>query len=153
MPKRFTICLITLVTLAPLAFPSPAAADPRLLELMFARDVVLREPVGPFFPGAHCEGNLEPSSPIPVIDSQVENRVFFWSLFTNATDGVLRHSWIKDGVEIYGENINIRKSGWWRSWSGKDIASKKDAGRWKVVVSKLGAQADEVLCVVHFMVK
>ncbi len=120
---------------------------------MFARDVVLREPIDPFQPGAHCESAAEPTGPIPVIDSQVETKVFFWSLFTNATDGVLRHSWVKDGVERYGENIKIGESGWWRSWSGKNIVPKEDAGKWKIVVSTVGGQTDEILCVVHFLVE
>ncbi len=146
---HFTVSLTILVTLviSPKAF-----AEPRMVELMFARDVVLREPVRPFKPGAYCEREAEPAGPIPVVDSQVENRVFFWSLYTNATEGVLRHSWYKEGVEIYGENIEIGASGWWRSWSGKDIISKEDAGKWKLVVSTVG-ENNQVICVVHFLVK
>ena len=56
-------------------------------------------------------------------------------------------------VERYGEDIKIGESGWWRSWSGKNIVSKEDAGRWKVVVTNVSEQDNEVLCVVHFLVK
>ncbi len=149
MFRHFTVRLIILVILI---IPSKAFADPRMVELMFARDVVLREPVSPFKPGAYCEREAEPAGPIPVVDSQVENRVFFWSLFTRASEGVLRHSWYKEGVEIYGENIEIGESGWWRSWSGKDIVPYKDAGKWKLVVSTVG-EKNQVICVAHFLVK
>ena len=149
MLRRFTVSLTIILTLF---ISSKALAEPRMVELMFARDVVLREPVRPFKPGAYCEREAEPSGPIPVVDSQVENRVFFWSLFTRASEGVLRHSWYKEGVEIYGENIEIGESRWWRSWSGKDIVSKEDAGKWKLVVSTVG-ERKQVLCVVHFLVK
>ncbi len=149
MFRHFTVCLTILVALVP---SSKAFADPRMVELMFARDVVLREPVNPFKPGAYCEREAEPAGPIPVVDSQVDSRVFFWSLFTNATEGVLRHSWYKEGVEIYGEDIEIGESGWWRSWSGKDIVPKEDAGKWKLVVSTVG-EKNQVICVVHFLVK
>ncbi len=149
MLQHFTVSLTILVTLviSPKAF-----AEPRMVELMFARDVVLREPVRPFKPGAYCEREVEPAGPIPVVDSRVENRVFFWSLFTNATEGVVRHSWYKDDVEIYVENIEVGESGWWRSWSGKDIVPKEDAGKWKLVVSTVG-ENNQVICVVHFLVK
>jgi len=149
MLRHSTVLLIALMTLA---FSPKAFADPRMVELMFARDVVLREPVSPFKPGAYCEKEAEPRGPIPVVDSKVENKVFFWSLFTNATEGVLRHSWYRESIEIYGENIEIGESGWWRSWSGKDIVAKEDAGRWKLVVSTVGEE-NHVICVVHFLVK
>ncbi len=149
MFRHFTVSLTILVTLA---ISPKAFAEPRMVELMFARDVVLREPVRPFKPGAYCEREAEPAGPIPVVDSQMENRVFFWSLFTNATEGVVRHSWYKEGVEIFGENIEIGESGWWRSWSRKDIVPKEDAGKWKLVVSTVG-ENNQVICVVHFLVK
>jgi len=149
MFRHFTVSLTIILTLV---ISSKAFAEPRMVELMFARDVVLREPVRPFKPGAYCEREAEPAGPIPVVDSQVENRVFFWSLFTRASEGVLRHSWYKGDVEIYGENIEIGESGWWRSWSGKDIIPKEDAGKWKLVVSTVG-ENNQVICVVHFLVK
>ena len=149
MLPYFTACLITLATLA---ISSIGSAEQRLVEVMFARDVVNREPVGPFEPGAYCESEAEPTGPIPVIDSQAERRVFFWSLFTDSADGVLLHSWYKDGVELEVVNLKIEKSGWWRSWSWQDIVPNDHAGKWKVVVSTVG-EASEVICVAHFLVK
>ena len=149
MFRHFTVSLTIILTLF---ISSKALAEPRMVELMFARDVVQREPVRPFKPGAYCERDAEPAGPIPVVDSRVENRVFFWSLFTRASEGVLRHSWYKGDVEKYGENIEIGESGWWRSWSGKDIVPKEDAGKWRLVVSTVG-ENNQVICVVHFLVK
>ncbi len=126
--------------------------EPEMVELMFARDMVLREPVRPFKPGAYCERGAEPAGPIPVVNSQVENKVFFWSLFTHASEGILRHGWYKEDVEIYSENIEIGESGWWRSWSDKKIVPKEDTGKWKLVVSTLG-ENQQIICVVHFLVK
>ena len=143
---------IGLVVLLSLVISPQVFAEPRMVELMFARNVVLREPVEPFKPGAYCEAEAEPAGPIPVVDSQTESQVYFWSLFTNASEGVLRHSWYKEGVEIYGENIEIGESGWWRSWSGKNIVPKEDAGRWKLVVSTVG-ENNQVICAAHFLVK
>ncbi|NIO07619.1 MAG: DUF2914 domain-containing protein [Deltaproteobacteria bacterium] len=149
MFRYFAFSLVLLLTVI---VSQKVFAEPTMVELMFARDVVLREPVRPFKPGAYCESEPEPAGPIPVVNSQEENRVFFWSLFTNASEGILRHSWVKGDVEVYGENIEIGESGWWRSWSGKEIVAKEDAGRWKLVVSKVG-EPNDVICVVHFLIK
>ncbi len=149
MLPRLTACLITLATLA---ISSNAPAEQRLVELMFARDVVNREPVGPFEHGAYCEREAEPTGPLPVIDSRAERTVFFWNLFTDSEEGILRHSWYKEGVELYVMNLKIGKSGWWRSWSWMNIVPNDNAGKWKVVVSTAG-EASEVICVAHFLVK
>jgi hypothetical protein len=149
MLPRFIACLITLATLA---ISSNAPAEQRLVELMFARDVVNREPVDPFEHGAYCEMKAEPTGPIPVIDSRAERAVFFWSLFTDSAEGILRHSWYKDGIELYMVNLEIGRSGWWRSWSWMNIVPNDYAGKWKVVVSTVG-EASEVICVAHFLVK
>ncbi len=148
----FRYIAFSLTALVTLVMSHEVFAEPKMVELMFARDVVLREPVRPFKPGAYCERETEPAGPIPVVNSQVENRVFFWSLFTHASEGILRHDWYKEDVEIYSENIEIGESGWWRSWSGKDLVPKEDAGKWKLVVSTLG-ENKQIICVVHFLVK
>ncbi|MFQ5539498.1 MAG: hypothetical protein ACE5FB_03800 [Candidatus Binatia bacterium] len=58
MLPRFTAFLITLATLV---ISPNASAEQRLVELMFARDVVNREPIGPFEHGAYCEREAEPT--------------------------------------------------------------------------------------------
>ncbi|MFQ5850926.1 MAG: DUF2914 domain-containing protein [Candidatus Binatia bacterium] len=149
MLPYFTAWLVTLITLAT---PSNTSAEQRLVEVMFARDVVNAEPVRPFEPGAYCEREPEPTGPIPVIDSQAETRVFFWSRFESSAEGLLRHSWYKDGVELYVVDLKIGKSPRWRSWSWKDIVPNEHAGKWKVVLSTVG-EASEVICAAHFLVK
>ena len=149
MFRHIAFSLIVLVTLV---MSNEVFAEPKMVELMFARDVVMREPVRPFKPGAYCEHETEPAGPIPVVNSQVEDRVFFWSLFTHASEGILRHGWYREDVEIYSENIEIGESGWWRSWSGKELVPKQDVGKWKLVISTLG-ENKQIICVVHFLVK
>ncbi len=146
---HLTVCLITL---AALAISSTASAEQRMVELLFARDVIDREPVGPFEPGAYCEREAEPTGPIPVVDSQTERRVIFWSIFMPSAEGIVRHSWYKDGVELYVVNLKVGKSESWRSWSWKNIVPNDNTGKWKVVVSTAG-EAGEVICVAHFVVK
>jgi hypothetical protein len=146
---HLTVCLITL---AALAISSTASAEQRMVELLFARDVIDREPVGPFEPGAYCEREAEPTGPIPVVDSQTERRVIFWSIFMSSAEGIVRHSWYKDGFELYVVNLKIGKSESWRSWSWKNIVPNDNTGKWKVVVSTTG-EAGEVICVAHFVVK
>ncbi len=149
MLPQFTACLIALSTLA---ISSNASPEQRLVEVMFARDIVNREPVDPFEPGAYCEKEAEPTGPIPVIDSQAERRVFFWNRFKSSADGVLSHSWYKDGVELSVVDLKIGKSPRWRCWSWNDIVAKGHAVKWRVVVSTVG-EASEVICVAHFLVK
>jgi len=64
-----TACLITMATLA-ISFK--ASAEQRLVDVMSARDVVNREPVGVFEPGAYCDKEADFSRQVPVIDSETE---------------------------------------------------------------------------------
>ncbi|MCZ6562178.1 MAG: hypothetical protein O6948_04515, partial [Deltaproteobacteria bacterium] len=88
MLPRFTACLIALAILATSSY---GFAEQKLVDVLFARDVVDREPVAPFEPGAYCEKEAEPSGPLPVIDSTKERRVFFWNLIESSVAGILRH--------------------------------------------------------------
>jgi len=85
MIPYLTACLITMVTLA-ISFK--ASAEQRKVDVMFARDVVNREPVGVLEPGAHCdkEGG---SSKVPVIDSETERKVVFFNRIKSSVAGIL----------------------------------------------------------------
>ena len=65
MPRLFIISLIFLATLV--GFPSQSSGQ-EMVDVIFARDVVNREPVEPFQPGAHCGSANAPSGSIPLID-------------------------------------------------------------------------------------
>ncbi len=52
MVPYLTVCLIAMVTLA-ISFK--ASAEQRLVDVMFARDVVIREAVGVCEPGVYCD--------------------------------------------------------------------------------------------------
>ena len=149
MLPHFTACLITLATLT---ISSYASAEQKLIDLLFARDVVNNETVGPFEPGAYCEKEAEPSGPLPVIDSTTERKVFFWNRIESSVTGILRHTWYKDDAKVAEVDLKIGVSPTWRAWSSKKILPKAHTGKWKVVVSTVG-EASEVLCVAHFVVK
>ena len=138
--------------MATIAISANASAKQKLVEVMFARDVVNREPVGPFEPGAFCEKEAEPSGPVPVIDLETERKVFFWNLIESSVAGILRHTWYKDGAKVAEVDLRIGVSKKWRTWSSKEIVTKVHAGKWKVVVSTVG-ETNEVICVAHFVVK
>ena len=144
-------CLI--ITFVTLTIPSDVFAEQRLVDVMFAGDVVNREPVGPFEPGAYCEKEAEPSGPLPVIDSIKERKVFFWNLFGFSVTGILRHTWYKDDAKVAEVDLTIGVSTRWRTWSSKKIVPKAHAGKWKVVVVSTVGEASEVICVAHFIVK
>jgi hypothetical protein len=149
MLPHFTACLITLATLT---ISSYASAEQKLVDLLFARDVVNSETVGPFEPGAYCEKEPEPSGPLPVIDSTTERKVFFWNLIESSRAGILRHTWYKGDAKVAEVDLRVGVSPNWRIWSSKKIVLKAHAGRWKVLISTVG-EASEIICVAHFMVK
>ena len=144
-------CLI--ITFATLAIPSDVSAEQRLVDVMFARDVVNSEPIRPFEPGAYCEKEAEPSGLLPVIDSTTERKVFFWNLFESSVAGILRHTWYKDDAKVAEVDLTVGVSTRWRTWSSKKIVPKAHAGKWKVVVVSTVGEASEVICVAHFIVK
>lgn len=149
MLPRFTVCLITLAILATSSY---GFAEQKLVDVLFARDVVGSEPVAPFEPGAYCEKEAEPSGSLPLIDSTKERRVFFWNLIESSRAGILRHTWYRGDAKVAEVDLRIGVSPNWRIWSSKKIVLKAHAGRWKVLVSIVG-EASEVICAAHFMVK
>ena len=149
MLPHLTACLIILATLT---ISSYASAEQKLVDLLFARDVVNNETVGPFEPGAYCEKEPEPSGPLPVIDSTTERKVFFWNLIESSRAGILRHTWYKGDAKVAEVDLRVSVSPSWRAWSSKKILPKAHTGKWKVVVSTVG-EASEVICVAHFVVK
>ncbi len=86
MVPYLTACLITMVTLG-ISFK--ASAEQRRDDVMFAREVVNREAVGVFEPGAHCDKEAG-SSKVPVIDSETERKVVFfvgnWKVVVSTVD-------------------------------------------------------------------
>jgi len=149
MLRAFIISLIVLATLV--GFPSSSAGQ-EMIDVIFARDVVNREPVDPFQPGAYCGLGTAPSGSIPVIDSQQENRVYLWNRVKSQGDYVLRHRWYKDGVEVAMVELEVAESPGWRTWSSKNIDPNFHIGSWKVEVTAASNPSD-VICVAHFIVK
>ncbi len=76
--------------MATLSISFEASAEQRKVDVMFARDVVNREPVGVFEPGAHCDKEGDFSRQVPVIDSETERKVVFfvgnWKVVVSTVD-------------------------------------------------------------------
>ncbi len=149
MPRSFIISLIILATLV--GFPSHSSGQ-EMVDMIFARDVVNREPVEPFQPGAYCGSGSVPSESIPVIDSRQENRVYLWNRVKSQGEDTLRHRWFKDGVEMAMVELDVAESPAWRTWSSKNIDSNFHIGSWKVEVT-VASNPSDVFCVAHFIVK
>ena len=148
MLKPFILALLVLVSLV--GFRSASVAQ-EVVDSIIARDVVDMNPVNPFEPGVTCENGAEPSGPMPVIDSQEEGRVFFWTRINSSEDGVLRHSWYKDGVEMAVVDLELVESSAFRTWSSKNIDPNFHTGNWKVVVTSASDPSD-IICAAHFLV-
>jgi hypothetical protein len=148
MVPYHTACLITLFTLS-ISFT--ASAEQRLVDVLFAWDVVNREAVGVFEPGAHCDKEAG-SSTVPVIDSETERKVIFFNRIKSSAAGNSRHTWYQGDTQVGEVDLRIGVSPGWRTWSSKRIVSKAHAGNWKVVVSTVD-EASEVICVAHFVVR
>ncbi len=97
MVPYLTACLITMVTLA-IAFK--VSAEQKLVDVMFARDVVNREPVGVFEPGAHCDKEADSSRQVPVIDSETERKEGLFNRIESSAAGILRHPWYKGEAQV-----------------------------------------------------
>jgi len=96
MVPYLTACLITMVILA-ISFK--ASAEQRKVDVMFARDVVNREPVGVFEASAHCDKEGDFSRQVPVIDSETERKVVFFNRIKSPAAGILRHTWYKGDAQ------------------------------------------------------
>jgi len=149
MPRSFIISLIVLATLV--GFPS-ASAGQEMVDVIFARDVVNREPVDPFQPGAYCGQDARPSGSIPVIDSREEKKVYLWNRLKSSGEDVLRHRWYKDDVEQASVELDLGESPGWRTWSSKNIDPNFHIGNWKVVVTT-ASDPSNIVCVAHFVVR
>ncbi len=114
MVPYLTACLITMVTLS-ISFK--ASAEQRLVDVVFARDVVNREPVGVFEPGAHCDKEGDFSRQVPVVDSETERKVIFFNRIKSTAAGNLRHTWYQGDAQVAEVDLRIGVSPEWRTWS------------------------------------
>jgi hypothetical protein len=148
MMRLFILPLLFLAFL--FGFQNASVAQ-EVVDSFFAPDVIEMNPVNPFEPGVTCENGAEPSGPMPVIDSQEVSRIFLWTRIKSSEDGVLRHSWYKDGVEMAVVDLELRESPEFRTWSSKNIDPNFHTGNWKVVVTAASDPSD-IICTAHFLV-
>jgi len=144
--------LVSLIVVAALVGLPKVSSGQEIVDIIFARDVMNREPVGPFEPGAYCGSQSDPTSPVPVINARDERKVYLWNRIKSSAADVLRHRWIKDGVEVAVVELELGPSSGYRTWSSKNIDPNFHIGRWKVEVST-ASNPGHILCVAHFIVK
>jgi hypothetical protein len=92
MVPYLTACLITIITLA-ISFK--ASAEQRPVDVMFAQDVVNREAVGVFEPGAYCDKEADSSRQVAVIDSETERKVIFFNHIKSSAPGIFYFYWMQ----------------------------------------------------------
>ena len=149
---RVSFWLRLSVMLAVVLGGTEIVAAQKVVEVFLARDVVDREPVRPFEPGAYCELGERPTAPVAVVDSEVERRVFLWNRIEATQAVTVRHTWYREGSQVAQVDLQVVKSPRFRIWSSKKLLPKLMAGKWKVVVS-YSSDPGQFLCVVHFEVK
>lgn len=136
--------------------PQVAGAEVTIDSIELAVEVRDREPVSPLTPPAFCDQDKNSQSAIPVFDSSLGDRVFFWNRLQTSGVGVLRHTWYRNDdkgwAEAAGIELRFSKSSAYRTWSSKQIMPSLHTGDWKVEVST-AAEPDRVLCTTRFRVK
>jgi hypothetical protein len=137
---------------ASLVVPGTAYTQPKLTEVVFAREVANGDPVEPFQPGAYCAKDASAPESLPVINSQSDSKVVFWNRVESSTETMIRHTWYKDDATVAEVELKVGISPRWRTWSSKRIVAGAHAGKWKVEVATT-ADKSEVLCAAHFVVE
>lgn len=166
-----------------ITFPEFAFSEIKVIDVAFATYIQNRKPVNIFSPPGHCANNTdEESLSVPVIDSKMYRRVYFWNKISSSSPLItLLHTWHKDGVafqikrtkyssidkimsyierikvgigwkKVASVELTVKNSPRWRTWSQKEIDPIVHVGKWKVVVSTAGTPND-ILCEAHFEIR
>ena len=131
-------------------------ADFEVLDVSLAASIQNREPTDPVSPPAHCEKDKNGQADLPVIDSLIQPKVFFWTRIASDSDGSIRHTWhqqAEGGWETVSEvDLPIRPSSGYRMWSSKALHSGHQVGDWMIVVAPSN-EPEHILCITRFSVK
>ncbi len=135
---------------------SESWADFEVLDVALAGSIQNRQPKNPVRPTAHCEKDKNGEGKLPVIDSAVLPKVFFWTRIASSSKGSIRHTWhqqLQDGWETVSViNLPIRPSPGYRMWSAKAFLPGDPVGDWMIVVTP-SHDPQHVLCITRFSVK
>ena len=139
-----------------LLFSAPVWAEYEVLEVALAHSIQDRQPFEPTTPAVFCEKDKNEQSAIPVVDSSVTEKIFFWTRIASTEDGSIRHAWhqqIDESWEPIAEvDLTIRPSSSYRMWSSKSLLPNLHIGEWMIVVSP-SDQPEQILCITRFSIK
>ena len=131
-------------------------ADFEVLDVALTSSVQNREPADPVSPTAHCEKDKSGNADLPVIDSVVQPKIFFWARIASSSEGSIRHTWhqhLKDGWETVSEvDLPIKPSSGYRMWSAKAFHPGDPIGDWMIVLAP-SHDPEHILCITRFSVK
>ncbi|MCA9471530.1 MAG: DUF2914 domain-containing protein [Nitrospirales bacterium] len=131
-------------------------ADFEVLDISLAGVIQDRQPIDPVSPPAFCEKDKNGKGELPVIDTAVHPKIFFWMRIASSSAGTIRHTWLQHvdntWVQISQVNLSIRPSSGYRMWSSKDFRRGDPIGDWMIVVAS-SADPDQILCITRFSVK
>ncbi|WP_447970406.1 DUF2914 domain-containing protein [Nitrospira sp. M1] len=151
---RFLLTLLILGT--SLIYSGYAWADFEVLDVSLASSIRNREPSTPVLPAAHCEKDKNGQSDLPVVNSLVRRKIFFWTRIASSSEGAIRHTWhqhLENGWETIAEvNLPITPSPGYRMWSSKALHRGNPIGDWMIVVAP-SHDPEHVLCITRFSVK
>lgn len=152
-----TVCFLVVSFLSLLIIlPQPALAELAVVDLALAEAVQDRNPVDPISPPAVCEKDKAPDSAVPVVDSILIPKIFFWTRIASDTEATVLHSWHHkkndQWVLVAEVDFQIRPSSGYRVWSSKRLDPILHAGEWMIVVAPAD-RPDHVLCITRFTVK
>ena len=93
---------------------------------------------------------------VPVIDTSMTNRIYFWNRVKTDDRGTLRHTWYMNRDQGWREtaeiDLNYSPSPGYRTWSSKQFDASMHTGEWKVEVTTID-NPDRVLCTARFNVE
>lgn len=143
--------LASVLTFTPLL----ASAEMTVVGVALAQDIQDRQPLSEFEPTAYCEMDTEARETMPLVDSSVANRIFFWTKVQSGETGMLRHTWYlntgtgwQQATEV---DLNIVMSPGYRTWSSKRIDPSMHTSEWMIKVT-LADDTGRVLCTTKFRV-
>lgn len=146
---------LSLVALFVLA-PQGALAEVTVEDVSLSEDVQNREPVGKMSPAVACENGGNGQAMVPVIDTSMTNRVYFWNRLKTDGTGTLRHTWYMNRDQSWREaaevDLNFSPSPGYRTWSSKQFDPSMHTGEWKVEITTID-DPDRVLCSARFKVQ
>ena len=133
-----------------------SSPDMAIVGVALAGDVKDREPVGAVNPAVSCNTNEQTPEALPIVDSQTNNRVFFWNTVQSSGDATLRHIWKmkrnQNWQPMAEVDLQIGQSQTYRTWSSKKFDRSQHLGEWRIEVARAD-QPDIVICHSSFKVQ